>query len=316
MKLWKERIIPGLIFGFVWLAIFVPSSFFGNKLDNTGLTFRIILIVAMMFTISCLVYELFYAFGIKKRYSWMLAIPFSMIVFAPFDNIENYFNLSNLHIKDDFYLKYFVQKVATDYQGLIFILIFALIFFIIELTTNFYNTKKDKINRFLFILFTLYFISIATRALLYFTIFHYTYWIFGILLSAICDIAAYIFGMKLGRKFIKVDFAPKISPKKSWEGAIGGYIITFIFAITFMYASIKGDNTFSFFNNNHIAIVLASLLLPIVSMYGDLYFSLLKRINFIKDYSRILKGHGGILDRLDSHIFVFFTIFFIFFSTL
>ena len=114
---------------------------------------------------------------------------------------------------------------------------------------------------------------------------------------------AYFGGNLLGRKFIKYPFAPKLSPKKTWEGFISGYIFSSLFIIIFGYY-------FKIFNgtsNDIIWLCVAIVLLPTACQIGDLFFSSIKRMREAKDFSQIIPGHGGILDRIDGLVFVVIT---------
>lgn len=106
-----------------------------------------------------------------------------------------------------------------------------------------------------------------------------------------CDAAAYFCGRFFGKKKL----APLVSPNKTWEGAIGGFIIGSLVSLLFGYIFLK--------EYPFILILSGSLLLPIVSQIGDLAFSSIKRKFEIKDFGSIFPGHGGILDRTDSFIF-------------
>lgn len=107
----------------------------------------------------------------------------------------------------------------------------------------------------------------------------------------VCDSAAYF----IGRKFGKHKLFPRVSPKKSWEGAIAGLVFSVLFLSISVYA-------FEILPIYHGAFL--GLLIGIFGQTGDLFESLLKRDAGIKDSSNILPGHGGILDRFDSIIFV------------
>lgn len=111
----------------------------------------------------------------------------------------------------------------------------------------------------------------------------------------LCDSAAYFVGMATGRKFFKEGFSA-ISPKKSKEGAIGGIVFTII--------GILLINRFFNLSDNNFAIVILGFFVSLVAQIGDLAESMFKREFKIKDSSRILGEHGGILDRFDSMIFV------------
>lgn len=101
------------------------------------------------------------------------------------------------------------------------------------------------------------------------------------------DSGAYLVGSNFG----KHKMFPKISPKKSWEGAVGGTV----FAIMFAYILSLYVDDLSFFDWSVI-----SLIVVVIGTIGDLVESLLKRSVGIKDSGSIMPGHGGILDRFDS----------------
>ena len=107
----------------------------------------------------------------------------------------------------------------------------------------------------------------------------------------VCDSAAYFTGRAIG----KHKFAEKVSPKKTWEGAIGGLIGALIVGICFYY--------FDAFSKSYIYILIA-LISGTIGQYGDLVESLIKRDVGVKDSSNLIPGHGGILDRIDSLIAV------------
>ena len=107
------------------------------------------------------------------------------------------------------------------------------------------------------------------------------------------DTAAYLSGITLGRNG-KHKLFPRISPKKSWEGSIGGALATI--------ASAFGVAHFFTFMNVWQWIGMA-LVVVVFGTFGDLTESMIKRHLSIKDSGHILPGHGGILDRLDSMLF-------------
>ena len=115
------------------------------------------------------------------------------------------------------------------------------------------------------------------------------------------DIGAFFVGLNFG----KHKMAPEISPKKTWEGAIGGIVISF--AITFTFAMVMAAVGYPLLPqldlNHWYIILLISLFIPFFGDIGDFFFSSIKRSFGVKDFSAILPGHGGVLDRLDSLIF-------------
>ena len=116
--------------------------------------------------------------------------------------------------------------------------------------------------------------------------------IYLFLVSMITDVFAYLIGIKFGKHRL----AEHISPKKSIEGAIGGLVFGAVIATLFAYYV----HVFDF---NFVLILLLSMVLSCISQIGDLIASKFKREAGIKDYSNILPGHGGILDRFDSSMF-------------
>ena len=113
------------------------------------------------------------------------------------------------------------------------------------------------------------------------------------LISIVClnDIFAYLIG-----KFIGKHKFSKISPNKTLEGTIAGNI----------FGIVGGTIFYLIFINNHINIIyliVITLILSLSGQIGDLLFSKIKRENNIKDFSKLIPGHGGILDRLDSLLF-------------
>ena len=115
----------------------------------------------------------------------------------------------------------------------------------------------------------------------------------------IADSGAYFCGVALGKRKL----CPNISPKKTVEGFIGGIISNaVIFWLVFLvYAKIRGVE-FTFVDGI-LAAVLGIVCAPI-SVVGDLTFSVIKREKGIKDYGKIMPGHGGLTDRFDSVLFV------------
>ena len=104
----------------------------------------------------------------------------------------------------------------------------------------------------------------------------------------VCDSGAYFIGSRFG----KHKLFPRISPKKSWEGAIGGFFTGTLGFVLMMYLFDKE------FPLMHAIII--GVIISVVGQFGDLVESMLKRDAGVKDSSAILPGHGGFLDRFDS----------------
>lgn len=129
------------------------------------------------------------------------------------------------------------------------------------------------------------------------------YLTFAVTACFVTDVAALLFGKAFGSHKL----CPKISPKKTVEGAVGGVICTVLVAaiaavLLDKYEIIRFDTT---------SLIIWSVLVSIVGQFGDLCMSVVKRVAGVKDFGNLLPGHGGILDRFDSHMFaVAFTLVF------
>lgn len=114
----------------------------------------------------------------------------------------------------------------------------------------------------------------------------------------VCDSFAYFVGMGIGRKFFNRGFN-SISPKKSIEGSIGGTLFTILslFLLDKYFLLVEGGMSI-------LNIVILGVFISAVAQIGDLGESMFKREFKVKDSGTILRGHGGILDRFDSMLFV------------
>jgi phosphatidate cytidylyltransferase len=122
------------------------------------------------------------------------------------------------------------------------------------------------------------------------------YFVLGVLVSIwVCDSAAYF----AGRAFGKHKFFERVSPKKTWEGAVAGFLASTIIWIIIP----KVISSLGFLSLFHS--ILIGLIAGSIGQIGDLGKSLLKRDAGVKDSSNLIPGHGGVLDRLDSILFVF-----------
>ncbi|MCH4240000.1 MAG: phosphatidate cytidylyltransferase [Oscillospiraceae bacterium] len=123
--------------------------------------------------------------------------------------------------------------------------------------------------------------------------------IVAIFAAWVADAGAYIFGSLLGRHKL----CPNISPKKTVEGAVGGILadVGIMLLFGFIFQNVYWNGTV---HVNFAVLVVIGLVGAILSMLGDLSFSIIKRSCHIKDFSELIPGHGGILDRFDSVIFV------------
>ncbi len=109
----------------------------------------------------------------------------------------------------------------------------------------------------------------------------------------------------VGTAFGKHKLCPDISPKKTVEGAVGGVVTTMLVLCIYCLCYQKFMETQGHvFSVNYIAIAVYGMAASVLGMIGDLTASLLKREHEIKDYGNIMPGHGGVMDRFDSVLFI------------
>jgi len=112
-----------------------------------------------------------------------------------------------------------------------------------------------------------------------------------------CDTGAYFTGLTMGRRKL----APVLSPKKTWEGSIGGTIVATILAAAYgLILYNLGILAFEFI----LIYAVTAFVCSIAGQIGDLTASAIKRGRGLKDFGKIMPGHGGVLDRFDSIIYV------------
>jgi len=159
-----------------------------------------------------------------------------------------------------------------------------------------YHSSKNKINIkyfifnilafiYLFLIFTLTSIELHDKtgsSILF---------LFIISICIFSDIGGYVIGKTIGGKKLT-----KISPNKTISGAIGSFVFSLIPLIIF-------ENVFNYNFELNFNIIIFILIVCLISQFGDLFISYLKRSAKIKDTGSLLPGHGGILDRLDGIIF-------------
>lgn len=138
----------------------------------------------------------------------------------------------------------------------------------------------------------IYVVIPAYFALVILDVFGVKYLLLTVIIPIVTDSFAYIVGKLFGRH----KMAPEISPKKTWEGAIGGLV--FAMAATALYS-------YYVLGRPVLDSIVFGAVLSAISQMGDLSASKIKREKGIKDYGNIIPGHGGLLDRFDSYLLVF-----------
>lgn len=190
----------------------------------------------------------------------------------------------------------YISVIILILNGLFFKLstLFTLIIPILGLLIPivFYNdNSKYNVEDALYLIGITFFIGFAFNIIVYLRQIDISKCVFIFLIACITDTYAYIGGSLVGRHKLT-----SISPKKTWEGSIIGSIAGIIIGSVYYYAVIGHLGV--------LEIIILCFILTILSEIGDLIFSSIKRYFNIKDYSNLIPGHGGMLDRFDSIIFV------------
>jgi phosphatidate cytidylyltransferase len=220
----------------------------------------------------CGLYELIHIRESKKSFpklikvfAYLLVIIFIMLNFKNNDFISN-----------------------IDYR------IVTLVIFLLISPVVFINDQdKYNITDALYLVGAVLFMGLSFNLLIITRNYDINYIIYLLIISVVSDTFALITGSLIGRHKL----APKISPNKTIEGLVGGVFMSTFAAVAFYNTVINSGYSL-------VVIILITMFLALVSQLGDLVFSSIKRYFNKKDFSDLIPGHGGILDRFDSLIFV------------
>ncbi len=174
--------------------------------------------------------------------------------------------------------KHPINNISITIMGLVYVVLpLSLIHFLVLSTqSNLDIDSNDIINR------------IPSLKANFQTIYYHSFIIIGyFIIQWVSDTGAFIFGISFGKHRL----FERISPKKSWEGAIGGFIATIgaAFLNSYLFPELALQKW-----------IVISLIITLFGIFGDLIESLFKRSVNVKDSGKIMPGHGGILDRFDS----------------
>ena len=186
--------------------------------------------------------------------------------------------------------------IKTLVDGLNYRIISISLLLLIVPSIIYQEKKKYSINDAFSLFGLIFLIGIGLNFFILIRSLDLKYFIFMLGIPVITDTFAYVAGSLIGKtKFTS------ISPNKSIEGCVTGSVVA-TFVMTMYYVTFIGLSNISIF-----AIIGIILLMSIIGQVGDLFFSAIKRHYNVKDFSNLIPGHGGILDRLDSLIFVAIT---------
>lgn len=221
---------------------------------------------------TCGLYELLHIREEKKEFPFMLKL-FAYLLLM-------FFILYNRNGNDFTYY--------LDYRVMAFIM-----FFFLSPMVFINNKKKYNANDALFLIGATTFIGLSFNLILQIRNYSIFYVIYLFLITIFTD----IFAMEVGKRIGKNKIAPSISPNKTWEGSIGGVVMGTFVASAFYLTVINPDI-------NIFILIICTMILSMIGQLGDFAFSAIKRYYGKKDFSNLIPGHGGVLDRLDSIIFV------------
>ncbi len=160
----------------------------------------------------------------------------------------------------------------------------------------YHDSKKYSINDACYIIAGTLFLSISLSLGVMYRNMSLFLIVYLFLITILTDTFALFTGRLIGKhKLLEV-----VSPNKTWEGFVGGSIIS-TYVCSFYYLTVINPAASIFL------VILMTLFLSIIGQLGDLFFSAIKRYYEVKDFSNLMPGHGGVLDRLDSIIFVMLT---------
>ena len=308
----KKSMLTRIISAVVGLTLIVPAIFLGG-----WIYFGVIaaaLIVACYEILGCtnkrtivtvLVYFIFVALIVYwplfkylivngtadtkiESYYQMIYLPIIVIVFGSFLVFSLTVIYKDFTVQDACFLIAMAIIVGLGFQCLLYLRYYPLKIFPVDADIG---TWKFTVNN-----------TIRPSLLL----------IFVIISTFMTDIGAYFVGILFGKNKIN----ERISPHKTWEGFVGGLVISFLLSSALgiglsaagfqvVHPGYKVGSTFVAYTlkDNWYLILILSAIIPLFATLGDFVFSSIKRYWGIKDYGKLIPGHGGILDRLDSIIF-------------
>ncbi len=231
-------------------------------------------------------FAMFEVINAKKENKWPLALKWGLVVLTLLITFWDYLEVivftGSFELPSDYYW------IGVPTLGISVLLIFLFVSAILD--------PKVPVQDVFYLYTMALLVSLGGQGALFARRVGLTPFMFVMLTTVMTDTGAYLIGIRFGKHKLN----ERISPKKTWEGAIGGTLIGAISGIL-VYA------IFPFFTNflPWYYVIGGAFVISIAAQFGDLSFSAVKRSYGIKDYGTIFPGHGGFLDRLDSLLFAF-----------
>lgn len=270
----KKRIISGVVMGVIVALVIV----FGLSLNNLILTTFVAIVAAL--GVNELVGN---AAKIENTVIKILSAVYTVAMVFLFSNINE--NIYRLNLTDYQYLD-IDSLISAIVASIIYVIICAVLILVRQ---SEFDLAKIAVVCGMPILYAFAFSTLASVIIATGGIY---YLLLVLNFACVCDMGAYFVGVSMG----KTKLCPEISPNKTVEGALGGIISSVI-------ATLVITLCFGYFSKI-LPAMLITIPLCVVGMIGDLFASIIKRKVGIKDYGELIPGHGGILDRVDSVLFI------------
>lgn len=292
----KQRIKTGIIIALV----LIPITIFPIFLEVFQVTMTIFTIVAA--------YEMIRMYETEKKFKKIPKIGIILLTVGTFASVGGVWGNYTHN--------------PLDANGILSITIPIITLVLLSFLVLFKEFNGDDVGKALAVI---NYVGLGAASIVILRLLGVRFIVYLFIITSATDVFAYFFGIRFGKRKL----APHISPKKSWEGAICGSLIATILASTFAigYGTFfTPDTAFGAFFNpggemtllqnfstlgetksiwiQALIIVPITLIATIVGQIGDLIASKLKRTYDVKDFGSILPGHGGLIDRFDSVLYV------------
>ncbi|MGL5733091.1 MAG: phosphatidate cytidylyltransferase [Metamycoplasmataceae bacterium] len=265
------------------------------------------------------IHEFCFPFSIPKWAKFVIPLTTIFIILIPFnDKFIEFINTPNNELSstdpNSPYANILIELIVEQFKFSVWEIPgagFPIVVAMVLVPCLFIKEKRKIVPTFFTLSAGIILIAFAIKIMFYLLILQFSLTVTLIASVVIVDILGYFGGKYFGNKIFKIKLAPKISPNKTIEGAIIGYVVSaaFLFTIFWLnFIKIPGGVNFGKLGSIEPVILLITIpfFTPITAIFGDLLFSFVKRRLHIKDFSNLIPSHGGFLDRFDSLILVLF----------